>query len=168
MSNKTLNWKSDWHVQSSEAIAKEMNEKGQTKVVSYDSSRSIANKVRYAVRKDLGGVMVWSIDTDDFRGDCEREEDTYADFRAKPGVKLMMLERTSKNYPLLRTLNEAIEISQDEKTQEAQIEKDKENEIEHSSSTSSTPTKDGSPSVASQIVQSLHSLLIVAIFSRFL
>lgn len=53
-------WKTQWHAESSEAIAKvQLSNETMTRVVSYDSPRSIANKVRYAVQKGLGGVMVW-------------------------------------------------------------------------------------------------------------
>jgi chitinase len=52
-------WKSQWDVESSEAIARSKISPDETRVVSYDSPRSIANKVRYAIQKGLGGVMVW-------------------------------------------------------------------------------------------------------------
>lgn len=168
LSNSTMNWKSEWHVQSSEAIAKEMNDKGQTKVVSYDSSRSIANKVRYAMRKNLGGVMVWSIDTDDFRGDCNKEEDTFADFREKPGVKLTFPTRVAKNYPLLRTLNEAIEVSLSEKYQEELIERDRENEIKPIQSSTDYPSKTGPASGVSQIVHSIGLTMLTVVLLKFL
>ncbi|CAB0039285.1 unnamed protein product [Trichogramma brassicae] len=42
----------------------------QHKVIVYDNERSIQLKVHLAMEKGLAGVMVWSVDTDDFRGDC--------------------------------------------------------------------------------------------------
>jgi chitinase len=51
-------WKSEWNVRSSEALAR-ATYPNETRVVTYDSPRSIANKVRFAVREGLGGVMVW-------------------------------------------------------------------------------------------------------------
>ncbi|XP_018570657.1 acidic mammalian chitinase [Anoplophora glabripennis] len=48
--------------------------------VGYDDERSIALKVEYANEKNLGGIMVWSFDTDDFRGICGSE--TYPLMRA--------------------------------------------------------------------------------------
>lgn len=103
----------------------------ETRVVSYDSARSIANKVRYAVKKGLGGVMVWSMDTDDFKGDCDDSlnSDRFNDYRTEPKVKLNFPRMTGKTYPLLRTLNDAIVISLDEIRQEENIINDKENEI---------------------------------------
>lgn len=50
--------------------------------VGYDDMESIAIKTRFASAMDLGGGMIWSIETDDFLGECH-------------GVK----------YPLLKTIN---------------------------------------------------------------
>lgn len=38
--------------------------------ISYEDKESIAEKTNYAISRGLGGVMVWSIETDDFRGVC--------------------------------------------------------------------------------------------------
>ncbi|XP_078034878.1 endochitinase-like [Augochlora pura] len=38
--------------------------------VSYDDPSSIKPKAEFAKHKNLGGVMIWSIDTDDFHGNC--------------------------------------------------------------------------------------------------
>lgn len=38
--------------------------------VGYDDVKSIAAKVDFAKSKNLGGVMFWSLDTDDFLGIC--------------------------------------------------------------------------------------------------
>ena len=46
------------------------------------------------MEKGLAGAMVWSMDTDDFQGDCaDSNSDGYV------------------NYPLMRTINKAIETS---------------------------------------------------------
>ena len=42
----------------------------QDKWVGYDNERSIRLKADFAWEKQLGGVMVWSIETDDFKGFC--------------------------------------------------------------------------------------------------
>jgi GH18 family chitinase len=41
-----------------------------TKWIGYDDRLSIALKTNYAVQNGMAGVMVWTIETDDFRGDC--------------------------------------------------------------------------------------------------
>nr|ALO79339.1 chitinase 2 [Chilo suppressalis] len=38
--------------------------------VSYDNPRSIRDKVKYALKKKLAGIMIWSIETDDFHNVC--------------------------------------------------------------------------------------------------
>lgn len=50
--------------------------------VGYDDHQSLMDKLEYLKSKNLGGGMVWSIDTDDFGGQCT-------------GVK----------YPLLKTIS---------------------------------------------------------------
>nr|CAH7717807.1 unnamed protein product [Callosobruchus chinensis] len=51
-------------------------------LVGYDDVRSMKEKVLYANSKKLGGIMIWSLDTDDFRGLC------------------------GEAYPLLKTIHE--------------------------------------------------------------
>ena len=53
-------------------------------VISYDDDISIRKKVRYAKKAQLAGIMVWSIETDDFSGQCKHAK--------------------YKNYPLLRSI----------------------------------------------------------------
>ncbi|XP_013168690.1 PREDICTED: probable chitinase 2 [Papilio xuthus] len=38
--------------------------------VSYDDASSLTAKVEYGLSKNIGGIMVWSIETDDFRNVC--------------------------------------------------------------------------------------------------
>ncbi|TMW43339.1 hypothetical protein DOY81_011583, partial [Sarcophaga bullata] len=56
--------------------------------IGYDNPKSIDLKVDFANAKNLGGVMLWSIETDDFRGKC--------------GLK----------YPLLNAINKKLDNSQ--------------------------------------------------------
>ncbi len=53
--------------------------------ISYDNEESIRTKTGFAFKHNLAGVMVWSIDTDDFRGNCG-----------------------GATYPLLRSINNAL------------------------------------------------------------
>lgn len=41
--------------------------------IGYEDEISIGLKVDFAVSKGLGGVMIWSLDTDDFLGTCGRK-----------------------------------------------------------------------------------------------
>jgi hypothetical protein len=106
-----------------------------------------------------------SIDTDDFQGDCDGSInfDTFSDYRAKPKVKLNIPKTTEKNYPLLRTLNDAIVITLDEMRQEMDL--IKENEIDGGDSAKNDENhKHGSnPSKASTAAVAFSSLL-AAIF----
>ena len=80
-------------------------ENGTTHVAIYDTPRSVANKVKYAMDKGLLGVWAWSIDTDDFRGECSIDNTTYADFRgSKPKLS------TLKEFQLLRTMNDVMKF----------------------------------------------------------
>ncbi|XP_050356717.1 chitinase-3-like protein 1 [Nymphalis io] len=53
--------------------------------VSYDDANSLVTKVDYALQFNISGVMVWSIETDDFHGICHTED-----------------------FPLLRAINRAL------------------------------------------------------------
>ncbi|XP_046838481.1 probable chitinase 2 [Vespa crabro] len=62
---KNTNWMSGWDLYSKTLYAVNKN-----RVIMYDNHRSLREKVLYANKMNLGGVMVWSIDTDDFHGNC--------------------------------------------------------------------------------------------------
>ncbi|XP_073972533.1 probable chitinase 2 isoform X1 [Rhodnius prolixus] len=62
----TSGWKEMWDDASSTPYA--VNHK---KFVSYDNQRSILEKVKLVNLKGLGGAMVYTLDTDDFRGLCQ-------------------------------------------------------------------------------------------------
>lgn len=85
----------------SQAIAK-FTKDGKKHVVTYDSPRSVANKVKYMLEQKLGGVWVWFVSSDDFRGDCEIDPTTYADFENKT------VDTKIRSYPLLRTVIQAL------------------------------------------------------------
>ncbi|XP_045455031.1 chitinase-3-like protein 1 [Melitaea cinxia] len=38
--------------------------------ISYDDAQSLTAKVKYALQLNISGIMLWSIDTDDFLGSC--------------------------------------------------------------------------------------------------
>jgi len=69
--------------------------------VSYDDEHSVRLKAEFAFDMKLGGVMVWSVETDDFKGLCSNG---------------------TIKYPLLRTLNTA--LSKKEKGEEPEPEEE--------------------------------------------
>ncbi|XP_041985359.1 probable chitinase 2 [Aricia agestis] len=75
LNNQNSTWSYNWHEQSATPYLRDGD-----KVITYDNARSIAIKVQMAMDYNLGGLMVWSIDTDDFRGRCAPEKDAYVDF----------------------------------------------------------------------------------------
>ncbi|XP_004933352.3 probable chitinase 2 [Bombyx mori] len=75
VSNKSSPWEYHWHEGSATAYLRDG-----ARVISYDDPRAIAAKVKFAVDNNLGGLMVWSIDTDDFRGHCGIDDRTFKDF----------------------------------------------------------------------------------------
>ncbi|XP_030380357.1 probable chitinase 2 [Scaptodrosophila lebanonensis] len=130
LGNKTSGWFKQWDGQTSQVLAySERNVfTGEVSVVTFDSARSIANKVKFAMMKRLAGVMVWSTDTDDFLGNCDLDNDVYADFKLVTAAP----RRLNQNYPLLRTINEAITLSLEEiAADEVVTPDDAENEIPH-------------------------------------
>ena len=116
LSNKTSGWTTMWDPETSQALARSEKDvfTGLVEVVTFDNSRSIANKVKFAMDRKLAGIMVWSIDTDDFLGDCEPENDIYEDFLHFKHLDLAVPHRLSNNYPLLRTINEAMPLAIEE------------------------------------------------------
>ncbi|XP_035213611.1 chitinase-3-like protein 1 [Stegodyphus dumicola] len=69
--------------------------------IGYDDIESISHKVDYLLQMKLGGGMIWSIETDDFRGNCHG-------FR----------------YPLLRAINERLNGRSVPHHREKDLEKD--------------------------------------------
>lgn len=107
--------------------------------------------------------MVWSVDTDDFNGDCDEalNVDRFSDFRSQPKVKLNFPKLVSNTYPLLRTLNDAIVLSLDESKQENDVEKDKENEIDSNDRNQLKPNKPSSAAVAASSLLALQLSSII-------
>lgn len=80
--------------------------------------------------------MSWSIDTDDFHGNCPNSEyaETYMDYHYyRPSGK----NSGSRKYPLLRTINEAITVAQEE------LRKEEENLIPKHDDGDQAPTSSG-------------------------
>lgn len=85
------NWRTGWHEDGNSAYAVNAD-----KVVIYDNPMSFVRKVEYIAKMRLAGAMIWSIDTDDFRGDCATLHTDFFD------------PLTPKDYPLMRVINSAL------------------------------------------------------------
>lgn len=153
LSDRTSGWKRSYSVELSQAVARYRDEvTNETRVAVFDSSRSIARKIKFAMSRNLAGAMIWSIDTDDFLGDCDIDDDTFADFKPIPGVTLNLPKRVETNFPLLRTINEAMVVALDEIAQEAQLPRDEDNEIPHGNHENGSDS-DGGGAVAIAVSQ---------------
>lgn len=91
------------------------------KTIIIDSSRSIANKVRFAIKRNSAGFLPEAITLDDFNCYCESDTDTFKDFKTIDGVVLKFPKRINHRLPLLHTINEAIDLTLDEMAQEDKI-----------------------------------------------
>lgn len=89
------------------ALKMENKDTGEIRVIAFDSSRSIANKVSLAVQKHLAGVKINLINTDDADGSCELDQDTFDDFPFQT-INMTALARDDTTFPLLRTINEVL------------------------------------------------------------
>lgn len=79
----TMGWEESYNTEYSQAVIKH-KQGNEMRIAVFDNTRSIGEKMKYAASRNLAGAMVWSIDTDDFRGDCRQGK-----------------------YPLLRAINAA-------------------------------------------------------------
>lgn len=60
LSNKTSEWHTFYITEQEQAMAKYKDvDKNETRVVVFDNSRSIANKMKYAMSQKLAGAMIW-------------------------------------------------------------------------------------------------------------
>lgn len=100
-----------------------------THVVVYDTQRSLANKVRFAVRNKLAGVSVFSIDTDDFKGQCKADDDMYKDFGKYPGMNLVTPKPPTGKFMLLTAVNEAFEVAYNEFELEKELKVDEDRQV---------------------------------------
>lgn len=100
---------------------KYIDQMGEIRYVQTENTRTIANKTRFAMRNDFGGVSAVLIDMDDSIEKCSFEADTFDDFKPVDGVYLNIPSRYYRNSPLIRTINDAIHVSLDEIQQEKQL-----------------------------------------------
>lgn len=127
-------------------------------VILIENSRSIANKVRFAMKRGLGGISPTPITYDDFEGKCLKYifDDTFDDFIPEDGIILSIPQRKGSTIPLLHVINQAMRVTLDEIKQEENLGKVSETTIGSTStfSTISTTTQNPeefTPSAGKQI-----------------
>lgn len=87
----------------------------------HQKSRSMAVTARLVVRRNVAGIMTFPMIFDDYLGKCPIDTDTYDDFNVADGVDLHIPTRNETNFPLMRTINEALLVAVDERNQEAKL-----------------------------------------------
>lgn len=92
----------DWQLSWDESSSTPYAVRGK-QVISFDNPDSIDIKVRFGMKKGIGGMMVWALDTDDFLGSCSQAT-------------------SHDNFPLLRAINKALVESLEERENEIQKE----------------------------------------------
>lgn len=97
-------WDISFDPESSQAIGK-FKHNGLTNVATFDSPRSVANKVKFLMEKNLAGVWTWFVDSDDFRRRCEVDTTAFSDYQ-----NVSVPIRKEQDFPLLRTVNDAMEL----------------------------------------------------------
>lgn len=86
-----------------------------------ESARSIANQVRFVMRRNVAGIMAFAVNSYNYFNHSEFVADTFVDFKPATGVTLNLPKQNSDNYPLLPTIATAMNIALDELDQEAQL-----------------------------------------------
>lgn len=123
LSTDPKKWTKYWDSEIQAGIAKRGN--GFTEkidMIVYPNSRKMAKATRGFIRRKLAGILAFTLNSDDYLGKCGIDEDTYDDFlRPAKGVILNIPKINETNFPLLRTINDAIIISIDEMNQETNL-----------------------------------------------
>lgn len=110
-----------WNVIHKEPSLTIVKGKQENVIIVIESTRSIANKVRMAIKRGFAGIAPTAIAFDEVFGLRKIDQDTFDDFVTYDGVNLNIPQRADRQFPLLNAINEAIEVAQDELTQEANL-----------------------------------------------
>lgn len=105
---KDQKFETKFYERASQAVSKFVKD-GQTHVVTYDTPRSVANKMKFVVDKKLAGVWIWFVSGDDLHGECDPDATAFADY---PPDQAPTQSSMPRDFPLLRTINNALEILQ--------------------------------------------------------
>lgn len=76
----------------------------------FSFTRTIANTIKFIRSRNLAGVVAFSIEMDDFKGDCPfNSTDTFIDFGTNETERIAV--RSSNDLPFLKTINEAFLVT---------------------------------------------------------
>lgn len=104
----------DWHkVLDCVQIPKKISEI-RSRCIEFESARSVANQIRLLMKRNIAGVNVYALNSYDYFIGPHMTMDTFADFKAIDGITLKIPEQSDDQYPLVKTINEAMLITQSE------------------------------------------------------
>lgn len=102
----------DWHeVLDCVQIPEKISEI-RSRCIEFESARSVANQIRLLMKHNTAGVNVYALNFYDYSIGPHMEMDTFADFKAIDGITLKIPEQSDDQYPLVRTIHEAMLITQ--------------------------------------------------------
>lgn len=159
LEDEAANWQGSYIDNSDLAILQNDNI---SQAIVFESSRSIANKIRFAVKLGLAGAITGPIYLDDYNGDCIIDADTFGDFQPAPGITLHIPQRKSQSFGLIRTINEAIEITLDEIRQEKKIRDQKPTKSPSSKNITQQSNKSNQTTLHSSYIKYLFFILLFA------
>lgn len=71
----------------------------------FEPARSIANQIRFLMKQDIAGVMVYAINFYDYFLSPQLPIDTFEDFKPATGITLNIPQNNNEQYPLLQTVH---------------------------------------------------------------
>ncbi|KAK0161123.1 hypothetical protein PV327_009635 [Microctonus hyperodae] len=86
--------------------------------IGYDNVASIKEKAEFIKKLDLGGAMVWSIETDDFRGVCGEK---YPILKTLNAVLRNDKSLSSKTLPFISTTSSLVTVQDDENESDTSV-----------------------------------------------
>lgn len=85
-----------------------------SRCIEFESARSVANQIRFLMKRNVAGAMVYALNFYDYFMWPQMSIDTFADFKPAAGIMLNIPKQNDDQYPFLRTINEAMLITYDE------------------------------------------------------